>query len=432
MRKYLSKTMIVSALISSFLSAQTMDLKLLPTTNAIVIDVHEAVKRALSNNTDVALSEQRIQLAKSDTWLSASKLLPKISAQGNFLATHSDSVLSEKSQALLKVSLPLLDAKGLMDVRAKREHEKAALHRHAATNNEITGKVVNAYIEALIARGVMDNAELAKKTYQEELARAKRRLRVGVLRALDVTRAEYLAEKATSDYVLSVQDYNARLGELGKLMGEKESFSLAMVSFTSPYLDKSTNELMAIAEGSADLAAARRDVFAAEYETVSERLDFIPKLFASMDGSKTFPYENRVVSSPSTYAVNTMVNVEIPLFTGGARMAAIKSRRAQEAISTINLRAKEQEKLLLINGLRSQIEDFKMVKQSAELALSSATKTQQSAERLFAIGEITGLEMSEANANLFNARNEMVKTELRLEQAKLKLLVAIGKVSELF
>lgn len=432
-RVMLAHAMLSGALLCLQVHAESaLDLRLLPTENPLVIDVNDASQRALKHNIDLQIGKQHVVIAESETLLSTSKLLPKVTANGNYTATENDlnSVLQESASAQLKMSIPLLDAKGIVDIKAKREFAAAAKDRSAADEDAMINSVMSTYIDALIARGMMDNAVLEREQYKKEHSVYEQRARVGSARALDVTRAKYLVEKAHSEYLLKAQDFQKRMGELGKKIGVREFFRLSLFEITSPYLSKSRDELAEIASNATDLVAVRRELSASRFAVVSEKFDFFPRLFATVDSGWSTPYDRGILAT-APLSVKMMINLEIPLFSGGATFAAIQNRHASRVINELTLSSKTTDKLLTINGLLEQIKDYVNVRTSSELALDAATKSQQSAERLYDKGEITGLELVEANTNLFNARNQMVIATLRLEQAKLKLLFTIGKAKEI-
>lgn len=104
------------------------------------------------------------------------------------------------------------------------------------------------------------------------------------------------------------------------------------------------------------------------------------------------------VARSTDMSVRMMITMELPLFSGGATLAAIKQKAAHRTISELNLSMKPSEKMLLSNGLTQQINDLLAIKMSAERALASAALTNQSATRTAEAGEF-----SDAGRELINA-----------------------------
>ncbi len=181
-----------------------------------------------------------------------------------------------------------------------------------------------------------------------------------------------------------------------------------------------------------DVAAANSDLATASYSALSEKLDFLPKLSFSLDtGWATPTVGYRLLPTSTQFAVRTLLAIDLPLFTGGSTVAEIKRANAKTTIAEVNFRAKEREKQLGINSALIEIRDTESAVKTAEVALDAATEARDSAQRMFEHGEATGLELAEAETNHFSAKNLLVNSRLGFEQAKLKLLWTIGKVSEM-
>lgn len=412
------------------LTQTVTDVMLAPTETPKTIGFREALSMALEKNSGLKKVAQGAVMAKSEAHIATSKLLPKVTANARQTVINKANDRDESAHATLSLSVPLLDAKALMEMRSKRETLGSAKDKYQFEEDALINTVGNLYIEALIAQAIKDNAFEERDQYQKQLLMFEKKAAVQSARALDVTRARYLANKAHSDYLLKEQEFQKRLGELGQKIGMRELFLLSMVEIDSVYLAKNKEELQELALNAADISMAKRDVLAADYALVSEKFDFLPRVFASMDSGYQAPYNNTTLGRDWTFSTKLMINLELPLFSGGAGLAALKNKTAHKTVNELTLRQKTSEKILNINGLLLQINDLAVVKQSEELALLAATEAKASADRLFALNEITGLEFAEASTNLFSAKNNLAMTTLRLLQVKLRLLFVIGKAKE--
>ncbi len=395
------------------------------------ISLDEALRLALARNEDLKKAELAVDIAQGTMLQSASKLLPRISAK----ATHANDEGAAKKESTLmgiSASAPLLDARGLMDMKSKRELVVSSKDKFVSERDTLIHDVGLLYIEAFIAEAIAENSKQEWEVAKAQQSIFERKSKVGQARNLDVRRAQYLAAKAHTDYLFKVQDFQGKMGELGAKIGENEFFQLQSVTITSEHFKKPPANLVDMAMAAADVKALRKEIAAADSVVISEKFDFIPKLTASLDGGwLAHSVDNRIERPFDPFSVKVMLNLELPLFSGGGSLAAIKSATAKRATLQLDLRVRQTEKALSINGLVAELESLEIIAANAQIAVESASLAKESADRLFERSEATGLEVSEANANLFSAKNLLMNAQLRREQAKLKLLLVIGAVGDL-
>jgi outer membrane protein TolC len=399
-----------------------------------VITFKGAALRALERSAPLKKVLEGVHIADSDSMLATSKIMPKISLRASQEAAHKipSAGADESTRASLQLAVPLLDAKSLVEIKAKRELLASAKDKYEYEQNNLVHEVGLLYIEALIAQALRDNALEEHQLYQRQMSNLERQTKVHNVRQLTVHKVQYQAHKAYSDYVQKGIDFQKSLGELGRKIAMRELFVLASFEVNSPHLTKEHQDLVVMADSAPDYRIARKELAASEYSLLGERLDFLPKITTTLDGGLLWPYQQGVVGN-TDLSVRMMLNLELPLFSGGATLAAIKNKTAQKTISELSLNGKPGEKILLVNGLKRQLIDLEAIKKSAELALTAATKAKDSAIRLFEAGEIadSGRDLIDAIANHASAKNQLIVATLKYEASKIKLMFVIGKAKEL-
>lgn len=393
----------------------------------------DAITVALKVSDDIERGDAKLSIAQGEALLSTSKILPQLGGKIS-LETPNHSAADADGQANLGLSakIPLLDLKAFMESRAKRENATAAKTKFSSEKNQLIYDVGELYVDALIAQALMNNALQVQEQTQKQLSALERKAAVGNARMLDLRRSQYLSAKANSEFLLKRQDFNRKLGALGKKIGVVDNFILDDVSFSSEYVNSDEQNLLSMALSAFDITALSQELHAASYSKRGDVLDFLPKLSVNLDGGWAYSiFSHRSLERQADFAVRSMLILDVPLFSGGSTFASIKISQARKIIAQVNLRSKEMEKKLLINQILTELRELEMIKANADIAVDASSEALASAQRMFDNDEATGLELVEAGVDHVNAKNLHATSRLSLERTKLKLFHAIGKISEI-
>lgn len=390
-----------------------------------VLTIYEVMRKVLTNSLELKRSEQGVLVDQGEAKIGLSALLPKASLNLGRSYSYFDQGLEDSLS--LNLMVPFFFGKKLFEARAKHEQMLVAKEKNRFLAESLMSKVGKLYIEALLLEAGKDIAKEQWQQAEQQLLTLEKKLKVGRARNLDILRSQYLSSKAHSEFLLKEQSLEQKIGEIGVEISMPERFLLSMVKIESPYLDKDKKELLVLADQNIEAKALRMEVKALDKSLVAERLDFLPRLFMSAD----LGLDNRPSVPSSRSNLKFLLNLELPLFSGGSTMAAIKTKLASRTIAEITERQKSQERVLTINSLLEEMRRLKQIKESTEKALKAATEARNSGERMFKEGEATSIELVEANTNLFDAKSQSVTLELDNEQLKLKLLFTIGKLREI-
>lgn len=393
----------------------------------------DALKIAFERNDELKRVDAQLRIANSEMLSSLSRLLPKLSTKLTYETPSRVPGSPGDGDASfgLSAQVSLLDAKSLVNVKAKREGALAAKDKLRHQRDVLIYEVGVLYVEAAIAQALTENALEEREVFQKQLAILDRKSLVGQARNLDIRRAQFLSAKAYSEYLLKRQDAQKKLGALGRKIGVTDYFLLSDLSIFSPHLSKDADTLREMAKTSAEIAMLNREYAAASYAKVSEGFDLLPRLNATFDcGWQTPTLSNKIVDVSPQFGARTMLMLELPLFSGGNTLASVKIATARQSIASVNLETKLMEKTLGINSALTELNDLEVVTTNAQIALDAAVLAKESAQRLFDNNEATGLELVEANTNHFSAKNLLANSRLGLERVKLHVLFIIGAISD--
>lgn len=418
---------------SCALWAQSNDYMLKVIDNPQPLTFKEAALSALAQNIALKKSQEDVKIADSEKRAATSKILPSLTAKATHGSNHKipSGGPDEQARAALQMQIPLVDVKSILDIKSKTEGFKQAKDQFEFDQQNLINDVGLLYIDALIAEASKDASLEGHILYQQQMAKFERKGRSHETRSLALDKMEYQLNNSQGHAERAEIDFNKKKGELGRKIGVQEDFLLVPVQISSPHLEKDLATLLAMAQSAPDYQVARRESSSARYSLLSEKWGFFPTLNSSLDAGYNFLYSLQPRSTD--FSVRVMLNLELPLFSGGSTLASIKNKTAQQAKSDLNLKDKAGEKELLLNGLKRQNQDLQNAKASAERALTAAQRALATATRLAELQELKDAEteLIDAITNHTDAKTQYVTSTYNHEAAKIKLLQAIGKAKEL-
>lgn len=393
------------------------------------ISLQQALDYAKEANLDLKKRYNQVLIAQSA--VSFAPLLPQLSLSASHERDLTNTLGNDANKAGFTLKTSLLDMKSMVAIKSFKDALDAAQLTYDHETDRLFLNVSKAYIEALIAQSIREIAKEEREQFFKQLEVHRKKALVGLARPLDVSRAEYLLNKSESDLALKERDFARKLAQLGVLLNRSESFLVRDFVVESAYFNEKQEKLLELAQNNADTKALKKEYSSHNYAIISEGLDFIPKLSTQIEGGWRAHYEANALLGPSEPFAKIMFTLELPLFSGGSSRAALKKKIALRSSTELSQRELSLNKELGIAGIFEQITAYQIALKSAELALDAATKSKNSADRLYNAGEATALELVEANVNLVSAKSLALNARLRLSQSKIQLLFLIGKMSEL-
>lgn len=424
------KLTILTLFMSMVLNAEFEELSLKPIPSPPTISLVEALNYAKEANLNLKKQYNQVIIAQSALNQSFAPLFPQLSLAISHERNLINTFDGDANKAGFNLKTPLLDIKSMVAIKSFKDSLNAARFTYDHESDQLFFNISKAYIEALIAQSLREIAKEEREQFSKQLEVYRKKALVGLARPLDVSRGEYLLNKSESDRALKERDYSRKLAQLGALINRSESFLVKEFNVESPYFDEKEETLLILANNNADMNALKKEYSSHSYSIVSEGLDFIPKLSAQIEGGWRAQYDLNALG-PSKPFATIMFTLEMPLFSGGSSLAALKKKTALRSSTELSLRELGLNKELGVPGVREQISAYTIALRSAELALDAATTSKNSADRLYNAGEATALELVEANVNLVSAKSLALNARLRLSQSKIQLLFLIGKISQL-
>ena len=327
----------------------------------------------------------------------------------------------------LNFSMPIITGgrvrHGVNQVKAGAEAIEAG---YEAVREEVAFFTIKAYLSAVLAGKVEHAAGEAYNTINEHLRQAIRLFEERQIARYEVLRAE--TEAANAKKRLTDAQNNRRLSTafLQNLIGNSPELEIALdtdIALLTEIAEQYETQVDEAALNSYALEALEakdRMYREAEAGAKSERMPVLAAFASRVLYSNEQPF-----TIPSTIAG---VVLNVPIFDGGtsgakaAEQRALRERNEYERIKTQNnLRLEVMQYTLDMESSKSALE-------STEKSIETALESLRLAERRFAEGVGTGIEISDAALALLIARTNEIQARYQFNLAAYGLAKTSGKL----
>jgi outer membrane protein len=321
-------------------------------------------------------------------------------------------------QSQLGVEYTLFDggarSSGLEGATALRDAAEAG---ERSTTEDLLESVATAYLAVLSARSIREAADRQVAALDAERRRAGQRLQEGTAAQVDVLRAQAALQDALAQQSSAVAQVGLAERSLARLMGVDPSRVI-----DQPLADVAVGPAAAPPDSVEDprVVAARSAVEAARARLGQERAGRLPSLKAS--GALL-----NFGSAAGNYTTEWQGGVRLswPLFTGGARSAAIHRAEADERVAEDQLAQTK----LAVEGALDQARTSMVEATGRAEALQASVVQWQEVARIEALSLETGAGVQEdflraearlygAQAGYARARYDVVLAHIRMARAQ--------------
>jgi len=387
----------------------------------------EAVRRALESNPGVAEAVQSI--LRADALLQEARTVRQPTVSGSVTTTVLDSergfddfVTQPRTQSLLGMSLsyPVLAAARWAQQAQAQDQIRVARLGVDETRRQIALATAQAYLAVIAQQRQVEVNERARENAIAHVDYARARLQGGLGSRLNELRASQ--ELSTGEVFLE----SARLGlrraqeGLGVLVASDGPVDAA----AEPALEIVTrpgDESWLTARRDIQLSAAR--IEAAERVVSDSWRDWVPTATAS--------FEPQLLTPAGLFAPSRswrgFVQLSVPVLDGGTRRVAKRQREitlgtARIQLTDVGLRARSE-----LRAAEAAVESTERALQHARLAAQHAAEVLTITDIAFRAGATTNIELVDAQRRTRDADTAAAQAEDRVRQARLDLLVALGR-----
>ena len=392
----------------------------------------EAVRKALYNNPQIQEAKAEISAIRAKVSEAKSHRYPKLDFATAFIAMNEEPemkmpelhlaalggmpislpnmALSETTFSIgaLNLSMPIITGgrvgHGINQAKAGAEAVEAG---YEAVRDEVAFLTIKAYLTAVLASRVEHVNRQAYDTINEHLGQAVRLFEESQIPRYEVLRAETEAANAKKRLTDAQNNRHLAIAFLQNLMGEPPGREITLDTDIAPVpeiveqYETLAGEALRYSHTLLALEAKDKMYREAEAGAKSERMPILAAFASQVLYSNEQPF-----TIPSTIAG---VVLNVPIFDGGASGAKAAGQRAMR-------KKNEYEKEKTQNNLRLEVMQYNLDLKSSKSALESSEKSIETAseslrlaERRFAEGVGTGIEISDAALALLVARTNEIQ-----------------------
>jgi len=434
---------ILGAILFAYLSADGLaQSNPAPPAQSIRLSLKDAVQLALKQNPRVMASRLLSLESDRERQISRSALLPQanLTATGLLGQYNKASIqrTSERTtagpyqmiQAGPAYSQSLLDLPLFRSYQIAREGVRESLAVENVTREDVVATVVAQYLLVLRAFAIHDAAKvrvaLAERLYEQ----AESLQRTGIGLTIDTTRAEVELQNERQNLIDAetlTHTTNYILAELLDLPPDREPVVVDELEFFDVAEVETTTAI--------DAALVSRPEMQAQ--AAKERITRLERKAASEQRAPQIDFSGDWLYQGSRFnngipAYTYQIDFNVPLFTGGRIHAEI-------ARADLERQRIEQDRRLLeariVREVKSAIDELNAAHKNVEVAnlgLQLATNEVAQAERRFAAGVTTNVEVVTAQDALARANSNQIEALYRFNQSRVNLAQAMGVVQNTY
>ena len=392
------------------------------------LKMEDAIRLALANNERAQKAPLRIETAEGQADKARTAFFPSLTAAGSgvWRATEDRSGRSTTTSGTVTLTQPIVNPSAF-PLYAQAKHQLESERWGANQDRRVLAfDTARAFLQVLTADRVVEAAGRRLDRAKANLQNAQARAEAGLASTNDVTRAMVEVTTSQSEMARGLGSTARANVQLGFLVGRRISGGLAAPDRTTQAAESFENA----AQSQVKIALDRRpDVRQASERTLALRLGAREPLYRLIP-SLNAQGQLRVLPDPLATEKATDETVTLNLtwnvFDQGARYADRKTRLAQAESQALDeqllRRSVATDVELAVISLRTAREAYRI----AGDAVALAQKLTEETEILYRQGLARALEVTDANANRFNAEVSRASAKLAMEQAYLELRFALG------
>jgi outer membrane protein len=302
-----------------------------------------------------------------------------------------------------------------------------------AERENLIMRVANGYFGFLLAQDNLQLARTEKEAINRQLEQTKAYFDAGRSAITDVKEAESRFDLATAQEINAANQLDLAREQLRVLTGgfyQTLNGPASNLPLTVPTPQDIEQWVQTAKASNKELAASKKAIEVAQKEVERQRAGKKPtvNLVASQTGSKT--EGDPVALDPESYDASVGVQVNVPLYTGGA--VSSKIREAQHS-----LRQAQQQHDFQARKTEQQARNAFLTVQSSisqvtanQRALTSAETAAEATQAGFEVGTRTAVDVLTSLRNVFSARRDYANARYNYLLSTLSLKQAAGTLSD--
>jgi outer membrane protein len=338
----------------------------------------------------------------------------------------------------VSASQPLYRPQNSISLDQARQQVGQSDYILASSQQDLIVRVIQAYLDVLLARFNIELTESQKAAVSENLAQAKRNFEVGTATITDTNDAQAKYDQIVAQEISAQNDLDNKLAALRAIIGRaprdlkgftgKFQPQLPVPSTLEPWVEKaiSENYQVRIAQANLDIASLEVDrQRAGHYPTV----DLVASFNQGYAGASASTGTLGAFASDSRLSLIGL-QLNVPIYQGGAISSRVRQAVANQEKARQDLETARRNAQLLAQTSFSGVTNGVAQVKAFEQALASAQVSYDSNKLGLEVGVRTNLDVLNQQQQVFQTRFNLAQSYYNFVINDLKLKQAVGTLTD--
>lgn len=403
-------------------------------------DLLSLYERAVIASPALNGSEYALEVAKAQEDQAFGKLLPQVSAMGNysfndFHRQSSGRFVPEVSttypgtRASVNLQQPLFDLQAYLLMKSQQSLTSQGEEDLLAAHQKLIADLIDRYVDALEAadKSEIIAAELAST--EQQLARVKAMHARQMAMVTDLYELEAHTETLRTELIDSDNDARIALEKLRELTGNPVTGiqPARLDAVQPPPEDNIETWVRQAGQVNPELQALRHAVESARQRISAYQAGHLPRIELQL--SETYSdtaYNNQ--QSPPFDIGTAAVQATLPIYEGGAATARVREAEARKRLSESQLEEKLRELEKLTRAAYLDMASSPARSQAADRQLQASEKSRDAMKKGYELGVVTIVDLLDSEKQLSEARRVQRQARYRYFKARSALYHQAGRL----
>lgn len=410
------------------------------------IDLKNAVEKALLNNYSIRIAKSSNQIAENNVSPGMAGMLPRVDVVAGYNYSNTDLYMvlltgqrieqdgnvAKTVNGGVQLSWTILDdmAMFISYERLKSIKERSDIEFKISVENTVK-EITRTYYNALLIKKNLEVLDESISLSNRRLQRINDRLNFGTSTSLELLRAQVDLNTDSANYKRSELNYNNTIRMLVYLMGEKVAKSYEIENIINFNTNRTIDELRSLAQKSNNTilqAVQNKEITELDYKLI--QTNYMPRInltagynYSRTDADAGFMLVNQ------NMGLSSGVNLSWNIFDGMKTNIQAQNTKLMSEMNSITIEMlRNQIDMAVLNNYNA----FDEKKKIYEMDIANLTAAEQNYQRsldLFELGQISSLELREAQLNLSRSKMRINESLLDAKLSEVELNILTGTLA---
>lgn len=404
-------------------------------------DLVTAYQDAVKNDPITLKAQASYQASLHGEDIAFSNLLPKLNLGVDYNASNTESISSTTGEIVtvdsntlgygISLSQTIFKMSDWYQLDAAEKRALQSLTSYNAAKQSLIQRIAQAYFNILKAEDSLEFAKAEKKAIERQLEQTRERFKVGLTAITDVHEAQANFDSAVATEIRSQNDVEIAKESLREITGnyynDFNALNTERFEATLPMPNDVMKWVKKAEQSNLDLKVRDLAVQIAKFDIERAQAGHYPTVSLTANIGTTD--RGGDVDSPALDSSNIRLDLNVPLYSGGATSSATDQARSNYVISSQD---REQTYRSVVRNVRTSFADVSSLVstiKALEQSVVSAESALQATEAGFEVGTRTIVDVLNSTRNLFNAKRNLSSTRYNYILAMLALKQAAGDLT---